>query len=360
MSCLISKKMQEKANNNSSESIEDSVFDNNLLFYTILKSIVQCRLTDQRMITLQVTIDKLFQNNKTVNDFKDYFLTSETIVNNTNANRNAYENLISLLVDNNLDAWVYMVDTAIDLLLFKDLILQEAKSFTTRRSQNAERKIEDHLSIEYDAANLCSPYGQKVLSSLLVQALTNINRRKEYLLSASNQTVKQVYEKINRLTENYSINCNNMLMLIVDESISQSIKSAAGSSYEDRVEYMVKPLVQNWKGHSHDNNIKAMEYDFTFTIHGKLAGVSAKRTLRERYKQNHEDVKSLDVDYVFLFTLGTDLNEDKLNSILQKNGTYVVVAHEVYNSKPYLKNNTRVISSSSFTNGENSLVGIIK
>ena len=88
-----------------------------------------------------------------------------------------------------------------------------------------------------------------------------------------------------------------------------------------------------------------MEYDFTFKLNGKKAGVSAKRTLRERYKQNHEDIDVLDVDYVFLFTLGTDLNKDKLENILQKNGIYVVVANEIYNERDYLKNNDRVISS---------------
>ena len=48
---------------------------------------------------------------------------------------------------------------------------------------------------------------------------------------------------------------------------------------------------------------------------------------------------------MFLITLGIDLNEDKLNNILQKKGIYVVVAQEVYESKGYLKNNSRVISS---------------
>ena len=48
---------------------------------------------------------------------------------------------------------------------------------------------------------------------------------------------------------------------------------------------------------------------------------------------------------MFLITLGIDLNEDKLNNILQKKGIYVIVAQEVYESKEYLKNNSRVISS---------------
>lgn len=48
---------------------------------------------------------------------------------------------------------------------------------------------------------------------------------------------------------------------------------------------------------------------------------------------------------MFLITLGIDLNKDKLNNILQKNGQFVIVADEVYEAKDYLKNNPRVLSS---------------
>lgn len=48
-------------------------------------------------------------------------------------------------------------------------------------------------------------------------------------------------------------------------------------------------------------------------------GVSAKRTLRERYKQNFENNNLLgDVDYMVLITLGIDLNKDKMDNILAK------------------------------------------
>ena len=48
-------------------------------------------------------------------------------------------------------------------------------------------------------------------------------------------------------------------------------------------------------------------------------GVSAKRTLRQRYKQNFENNNLLgDVDYMVLITLGIDLNKDKMDNILAK------------------------------------------
>ena len=71
--------------------------------------------------------------------------------------------------------------------------------------------------------------------------------------------------------------------------------------------------------------------------------------LRERYKQNHEDIDILDVDYVFLITLGTDLNKEKLDYVLEKNGIYVVVADEIYQANDYMNKNNRVLSSKDLT-----------
>ena len=76
--------------------------------------------------------------------------------------------------------------------------------------------------------------------------------------------------------------------------------------------------------------------------------MSAKRTLRERYKQNFEDVNQLSVDAMFLVTLGIDLNEEKLNNIMQRHGYFIVISQEVYDSKSYFKKSKRVISSKDF------------
>ncbi|MDD5903830.1 MAG: hypothetical protein PUC03_02620 [Clostridiales bacterium] len=328
------------------DSIYEETYENNLFFYTLLKTLVKCKLNENKMILLQATIAKsriLFSNN--CEDFKTFLLESESIIGYGSSSRDDYINLVGYLNRDRYDEWCDMIDAGIELLLFKDLIIQEAKAYTNAKQQETERRINDHLCIEYDASTLSMPYGQRVLSSLLVYTLTSIDREKEFILEASGAKVKEISVKIRKLTEKYSINSNSMLILIVDESINQSIRSTAGSSYESRVEYMVHPLVEDWQGHSHDENVNAMEYDFTFSLNGKRAGISAKRTLRERYKQNHEDVSQLTVDYVFVFTLGTDLNAEKVDSLLQKNGSYIVVADEIYAAKKYLSNNPRVISS---------------
>ena len=95
---------------------------------------------------------------------------------------------------------------------------------------------------------------------------------------------------------------------------------------------------------------KDFEYLGLYVKNNKKIGVSVKRTLRERYKQNFEDVDQLDVDYMLLVTLGTDLNEDKMNNILQRDKIFIIVAAENYESKDYLKNNSRIISSKEITN----------
>lgn len=326
--------------------ITDLIYEQNLYFYTILKNLVQVGFSENQLITLQTIILK--NKNNYNNDFiglQNILLDSGTVIKEGTKKYENYLNLVNLIDEEKYDAWTSMMDVAIDLILFKDLILQEAKSYVIGKQKDNENRIEDKLCLEYDMSNLCLPYGQKVISSLLVFALTDAERKSEFIMKSSGKRIKEINSKLKYLINNYNINCNNMLLLIVDESVSQSIKSTAGASYEDRVKLSLMGKIDNLELHSHDSNITAMEYDFTFKLNGKKAGVSAKRTLRERYKQNHEDIDVLDVDYVFLFTLGTDLNKDKLGNILQKNGIYVVVANEIYNERDYLKNNDRVISS---------------
>ena len=326
--------------------ITDSVYNNNLQFYTILKLLIKCKLSDKQLILLQ---DVLLRNIK----ISDKILLQKLILSNNAIaveGTQKYEDLCMLI--NTLDhsdtsMWKDMMDVSIELMLIKDLILQESKAYANNQYKEVISQLNDKLSLECDMSKLSLPYGQRVISSLLVFVLTDNNRKNEFILESSGKSVKEFSNKISKLINDYEINCNNMFSLIMTESINQSIVSDAGQSYESRVEEKIIPIVDKLNGHSHDSKIPSVEYDFTFELNGVKCGISAKRTLRERYKQNFEDVDSLDIDFMFLITLGIDLNEDKLNNILQKKGIYVIVAQEVYESKEYLKNNSRVISSES-------------
>ena len=324
--------------------ITDYTFKWNLFFYTLLKGIVQIKMSENQLIKLQGLVANYKGSINRVSELQSLLINSKIMKPDSKGSESLI-NIINLLDNDTYDAWNSMIDVAIDLILFKDLILEESKAYVINQKKNDEKNISDKLSLEYDMSRLCMPYGQKVISSLLVYSLTNLDRKSEFILNSSNIRVKEINDKLRYLVDNYNINCNNMLLLIVDESISQSIKSNAGSDYEDRVYTMLNGNVSCLNVHSHDSKISAMEYDFTFEVNNKKVGVSAKRTLRERYKQNHEDINVLDVDYVILFTLGTDLNRDKMDSILEKNGIYIIVAHEIYESKEYLKTNKRVYSS---------------
>ncbi|MDO4271605.1 MAG: hypothetical protein Q4C83_01305 [Candidatus Saccharibacteria bacterium] len=325
--------------------IEDTVYENNLYFYTILKMLVQCRMSNPKMISLQNALHGYHMGQYEIDNIKRTLLDLDVYVSIKSDNWLSYENLINMLDANNKEMWFDMMDVAIDLILYKGLILEEAKAYTNQRQKDFEARTFDKLSLEYDSGNLKLPYGRKVMGSLLVYALTNMDRVNNFILESSGRSIQNINSKLELLANLYHINSNNMMILIVDESVMQSNKSTAGSSYEERVKQMISPLVDDLQGHSHDENIMAMEYDFTFEIDNKRIGVSAKRTLRERYKQNHESVDDLSVDGVMVFTLGTDLNVDKMRSLLQKDKTFIVVAREVYNSRSYLKNNDRVISS---------------
>ena len=319
-------------------------YRNNLLFYTILKNLIKCHLSENKMITLEQMIK---ENNKLDYSQLIDFLSKNVV----SANVKAYEDyttLLNLCNSDNIEMWEDLTILSIELLLSKNLIIEEAKAYAKIQYDDGLATHKDKLSFGYDMVNLEYPYGQRVISALLVYTLTNIERETEFILDTSGKSFRKLNNMIKSITKKYSINANNIFMIIMDESINQSIISTAGSSYESRVNSVLLNISDNVKPHAHDKFINSVEYDYTFELDGKIYGVSAKRTLRERYKQNFEDVNQLSVDAMFLVTLGIDLNEEKLNNIMQRHGYFIVISQEVYDSKSYFKKSKRVISSKDF------------
>lgn len=331
--------------------INSNVYDNNLTFYTMLKLLIQCQLSEKQMIYLQKTInDNKSKICKDISLIKTLILDTNSLAKPDTNKFNAISYFLNTIEEKNASMWCDFLDLCADLLLVKDLILQESKVYAANEYKKELQTITDMLSVEYDMSGLHLPYGQRVISSLLVFAFVDTNRKSDYMLKNSEHVIKNFSQKIKNLSKCYSLNVNNMFHIIMDESMNQSIKSDAGSSYEGRVAQTLTPIVDKLYGHSHDSKVPSVEYDNTFSFNNKLCGVSVKRTLRERYKQNLEDVELLDVDYMFVITLGIDLNEDKLNNILQKHGTFVIVSHEEYKARQFFKQNERVISSSNLLN----------
>lgn len=328
----------------------DFSFKNSLLFYTVLKMLIQCQISENKLIVLQnqITSPKL----KDFNDFKEFkkfLLLSEDVVKFSVAKRPDYETFVNTINEENLQQWKEFCDLSIDLILIKDLILAESKAYINDQIRNSNNEISDKLSMKYDLSNLQIPYGLRVAASLFSYTILDDARDKTFLLSRTNKKIDVINSKVVSLRDKYHITANNVYSLIIGESVNQSIKSDAGSSYESRFHESILPIVDSVDGHSHDTNIPSVEYDFTFKINKIKVGASVKRTLRERYKQNFEEISSLTVDYMVLVTLGTDLNEDKLNNILQREKIYVIVSQEIYESKEFLRKSPRVIGSNNIS-----------
>lgn len=337
--------------------IDSNEYKNNLCFYTMLKLLIQCKLNEKQLVVLQMTIfDNKSRINEDISCIKLLILETNAIAKSNTVKYNALSYFINTIYTTSVEMWCDFLDLCVDLLLVKDLILQESKVYAASEYKRELQNVTDLLSVEYDVSGLHLPYGQRVISSLLLFAFVDTNRKSDYILKNSEQTIKNFSHVVKKLSVIYKLNVNNMFQIIMDESMNQSIKSDAGSSYETRVAHALAPIVEKLSTHSHDSKIPSVEYDNTFYFNNKFCGVSAKRTLRERYKQNLENVESLDVDYLFVITLGIDLNEEKVRNILQKNGLYIIVSQEEYNSKPYFKQNTRVISSANLLESFNDII----
>ena len=329
-------------------TISKSDYENNLLFYTILKMFLQCKLSNNQFLMLKQSIIE----NKSLDNTSLISLLSSRVVKDCVKTYDNYVSMLNLCTPENYNMWIDLMLLSIELLMIKSLLLEESKLYVSKKHEEDILAIKDKLSLQYDILNLEKPYGQRVVAALLVYMITYKERENELLLDSSEKTIKQINELIESVEKKYNICTNNMFMVIVDESVNQSIKSTAGNSYEDRVEdavYKISTNPKEIKKHVLDKNIPSVEYDFVFPFEEKIIGVSAKRTLRERYKQNSEDTDRLSVDAIFVVNLGIDLNFDKLGNVLQKHGYFVVVSQEIYDRYDYLKKNKRVIPSTKFT-----------
>lgn len=170
----------------------------NLYFYKIIKTLIKTHLTEIQLIKLQTIVLKN-KENYNANEMQEYLLNTGIVKENTSKYKN-YQNLINLINHNNYNAWISMIDISIDLILFKNLILEEAKIYII----NKEIK-NDKLNLY--TSRLCTKY-----------TLTNNERETMFLMNSSNKTIKEIQHKLKYITNNYNINYNNIMPLIVNNS----------------------------------------------------------------------------------------------------------------------------------------------
>lgn len=100
--------------------ISKEEYSNNLLFYTILKNLIKCKLSESKMIQLE----QLIKENKGLEPKKLVEFLGSQIVNEKIKTYDDYLTLISLCDDKNCSMWCDLMILAIELLLAKNLILE--------------------------------------------------------------------------------------------------------------------------------------------------------------------------------------------------------------------------------------------
>lgn len=249
--------------------------------------------------------------------------------------------------------------TALQFILVKDEILDAVKSKeTTLLSMDGINT----LSLTYDNISIKKPYALRVMT------IMGIN---QYNWDPKKFTYKDELE-------NMGIEIEGAVINILIESVNQSIKSEAGNSYEDKIEKLLTNElgIEGIERLSHSET-GSIEHDFKFSIGEKKYSISAKRTLRERYKQytnliqnipdiqiedpeeivryekykslaREQIIKDVDANVLITITLGTDLTTSKA-STLRAFGVYIFIADEIYEKKDDLKKMDGVYPVSQFT-----------
>ncbi|MFK7797376.1 MAG: hypothetical protein AB8E82_07975 [Aureispira sp.] len=308
--------------------LDSSKLATNLRLYKILKDVIQVKLTHNRIVRLIEQLKLLENSESPFHDKKDICLDLAHSLSKHPKSIQKIQNFLSIVLVEDMD--FDLLRTALLLYRFKDYILSKSKLLSENFRVSSSYHIMD---FSYDYNLLLLPYSVRVAGALLIKVLF------DQIGDPNNPFYASIYSNLIQLEQ---LEPSTILQIIYAESASQSIRSTAGQSYEKRFEALLISKKIKYSTQSHDSKIKAVEYDFKIFIGQKSIGVSVKRTLRERYKQNHEEVEQLDVDAMLIVTLGIDLNETKVENITQKEKQYIFVAADIYHKNEFLSKNKNV------------------
>ncbi len=303
----------------------------NLLLYRTVKEIIHSKISNTHILKLIEQTKLLIASNEDFEVKKEILLQYTTSLSKSESVQTRLADLVETSILEEIHFNVFKL--SLNILRFKDYILEKSKLY----SENFKACDDIHImDFQYDQNMLNLPYAIRVSGALLVKLLfTDIAQ-------GNNDFYRSLRDDIEKIK---AIDPETILQIIFAESAMQSSKSSAGSSYEKRFENVL--IANNIKhtGQCFDEYIPSVEYDFKIKLdNGKKIGVSAKRTLRERYKQNHENVSELEVDAMILVTLGIDLNKAKVDYILAKEKHSIFVASDLYEKIDYFYSNDRVFS----------------
>jgi hypothetical protein len=308
--------------------IKEEVFDINLNFYNLLKKITQSKLTKNQINDI---LSMCIVNQKNNVDFLKEKLFEYVV---HNVKRKDYSSIYAFIDDLD-DRNISLVVFSLKLNLIKDLLLLEAKFFQNQKAE--ELSSLDQLSLAYDKVSTQVAYATRISGALISLIFFDKIKRNSlnFVTEASESFLEGMVASYEKLSKQ-GLEPNQIFMLLFSESINQSITSSAGASYEDRIKNVLIdigiPKDEITKAH-HEND-SATEFDFLFNYENRSYGISAKRTLRERYKQFINTAYNSG-KVMLEITLGTDLSESKAKTI-RGHGVYIFVSDEVFLAKNYL------------------------
>lgn len=315
--------------------LDENRIEVNLKFYTFLKELNSKKPKNDILTVLSDVLSRYSDDLKILKE------QLENVVEKLTVNE-SYD------IADMVESFMEMIDTpiiskglnvAIKLYDLKGYFLEETKLHT--KSQSEKLFEIPLLSLKYDSLTKYIPYTQRVSGALLTAIFFDkiTNGHKDLLSEISEEYVNDLINECKYLSKN-GVNLEHMFSLMFQESINQSIKSTAGGSYEDRItQYLISIGIPNENIEKvHDSEDNAFEIDHKVNLNGKIIAISAKRTLRERYKQFIKTVQTKDnVDALVTITLGTDLTKDKAIAI-RNHGVYIFIADEVLLQNKELKN----------------------
>lgn len=322
-------------------NIKKEYFDINLKFYFILKFLVRANLNDNeiRNILIHYSLDKSIVFKETLSSKLEVFLKMKT---KSGLKKYNIINDILDLLDNDIEIRLFIF--SLKLITIKSLLLEEAKM----RDLLDITKLEslEPLSLAYDEVTLFTPYSTRVSGALLSLLFFEKLEMQDSVFVSSDTTgfLKQLSKEAQFLIK-HKVEPNQIFMLMFNESINQSIISDSGSNYEDRILSVLKKIGidEETITKTHDKADSSTEFDFFFSINNISYGISAKRTLRERYKQFIKTAQMSDIDVMIEITLGADLTEEKMKAI-REHSVYLFVSDEIYTAKTFLHKQEGVFS----------------
>lgn len=316
----------------------------NLFFYTHMKQIIQYKFSD-------LLLDKLYEclDNINKSDYENIADLLCKFIKDTDKRANEKKLYIKkILCEQELDVQYEILRFAIKLVQYRKVLLYTAKEMSNKYITVLAKDVSANLlSISYDSFTLVTPYSIRVITVLLLEIFNNHCTHNIFITTETMPSQKAINELYNTLTD-HGLEFTSIYQIIIDECVKQSGVSEAGADYETRI---YDTLLKNGfsgcdiKLRQHDKQDQSVEYDHLITCDSYQIGISAKRTVRERFKQNNAFVKNLDIDLLILVTLGIDLTKNTVTKITDK-GTYIFVADELYHLQDYFYNNKFIYPAS--------------